>query len=354
MLDLDVQRTRSVSDVIRDLAVLESNATQPQLAVATTSDDDCLQVESELFAITGGRDGFAAKVGSAIRRSYDQVYDGQRTGRFHWAQLSKTEKTNAGSLVEIWLDREIGLCDGITLDFQIAGHDVDCKFSQKAGGWMLPPEVVGHLAMLITADDYLGTYSVGLVRVTAERINASTNRDAKGTLNRDGRAAIHWLVRDEPLPPNTLLRLPPKDVVAIMGSATAGRPGSGQRRLDELFRRAEGLRITRTVIGTVAQQEDPMKRVRSNGGSRSRLAAEGFLLLGHYRTHREVARALNLPVPNSGEIVSARVVPSADATRANAEIDGSLWRRWTPGDPVVVAPPLPHIDSRLAARRTGI
>ncbi len=346
MLDLEVERVPSVSELIRDLAVLQAGPTQPQLAVATTCDDDCLLIESELFAMAGGQDGLALHVGRAIRRSYDQVYNGQQTGRFHWAQLSKTEKTNAGSLVEIWLARELGLCDGTTLDFQIAGHEVDCKFSQRSGGWMLPPEVVGHIAMLITADDYLGTYSMGLVRVTGDRINAATNRDAKGTLNKTGRDAIHWILLDAALPPNALLRMSAKDVIAVMGGAAGGRRTSGQRRLDELFRRAEGLLITRTVIGTVAQQEDPMKRVRSNGGSRSRLAAEGYLLLGHYQSHRAVALALHLPVPNSGEIVSTRVVPTTTGTTLpTAEINGVLWRRWIPGDLVVVAPPLPHVNS---------
>lgn len=37
----------------------------------------------------------------AIREAFDQVYDGRRTGRWDFTQLSKTEKTHLGTLVEI-------------------------------------------------------------------------------------------------------------------------------------------------------------------------------------------------------------------------------------------------------------
>ncbi len=344
MLDLEVTPVPTAAAIINDLAVLNSGShKQPQLHVPTTNDGDCLPVEDALIAGAGGRDALGDAIARAIRRSYDQVYDGQHTGRFHWAQLSKTEKTNAGSLVEIWLARELDLHDGSDLDFQIAGHEVDCKFSQRVGGWMLPPEVIDHIAMLVTADDYLGTWSLGLLRITTDRIHSATNRDSKATLNAPGRADIRWLFKDETLPGNALLRMPTADTVAVMSSHRSGYARSGQERLDELFRRAQGMRISRTVIATVAQQDDPMKRVRSNGGSRSRLAAEGYLLLGHYRTHRDVARALGVPVPNSGEIVSVRVHPARHANRpGTATIGGTSWRLWRAGDDLVSAPALTH------------
>ncbi|NQU37692.1 MAG: restriction endonuclease [Actinobacteria bacterium] len=283
-------------------------------------------------------------MGQAIRRSFDQVYDGQHTGRFHLAQLSKTEKTNTGSLVEIWLARMLKLSDGRALDFCIAGHDVDCKFSYKDGGWMLPPEVIGEIAMLLTADDYAGTWSLGLVRVTRERTRASTNRDAKTSLSAGGRQDIDWIFRNESLPDNVLLRIPAAETIAIMRGQANGRATSGQQRLDELFRRCTDLRISRTVIATVAQQDDFMKRVRSNGGSRSRLAGDGYLLLGHYARHQQVAAALGVPVPLAGEIVSIRVAQCQpeDRSARSVEIDGGQWRLWSSGDVVAAAPDLAH------------
>src|SRR5690242_7437847 len=41
------------------------------------------------------------KFGAALRRTFDMLLDGQHTGRFRWEQLHKTEKTHAGTLVEI-------------------------------------------------------------------------------------------------------------------------------------------------------------------------------------------------------------------------------------------------------------
>jgi len=342
-LDLAVTPIETTRQKLAVLAELEHAPGQQHIAAPTTSDEDCVVVARELERIAGGPNALNAAIGRAIRKSYDQVYDGQHTGRFHWAQLSKTEKTNAGSLVEIWLARELRLPDGMDLDFQIAGHDVDCKFSQRDGGWMLPPEVIGQIAMVITADDYRGTWSMGLVRVTKDRIGAGANRDAKATLNSSGRAAILWQAQEAELPPNALLKIPASDAVAIMGRSDLSNRKSGQQRLDELFRRAEGVVVSRTAIATVAQQEDPMKRVRSNGGSRSRLSAEGYVLLGHYTAHRNVAEALGLQPARSGEILSVRLTPAEPSnSEPTADIAGSTWRRWRPGDRVVDVPTPPH------------
>jgi hypothetical protein len=65
-----------------------------------------------------------------LRDTLDQLYDGQRTRRYRWDQLFKTEKTHCGTLVEINLQRQFEFSDGNTLDYQIAGHEVDCKYSQ--------------------------------------------------------------------------------------------------------------------------------------------------------------------------------------------------------------------------------
>ena len=62
-----------------------------------------------------------------LRYTFDQIYDGQHTGRFRWETLRKTEKTHFGSLIEINLQREFDFKDGTNLDYQIADSDVDCK-----------------------------------------------------------------------------------------------------------------------------------------------------------------------------------------------------------------------------------
>jgi len=253
-----------------------------------------------------------------FRRTFDQLYDGQHTGRYKLDQLFKTEKTHFGTLIEINLQRELKFEDGDILDFKIAGHEVDCKYSHS-GGWMLPMESFDHIALLTQADDKNSTWSAGLVRVTEANRRPSENRDRKTSLNTQGKADISWLFKDSPMPPNALLSLPESEVEMIMAAR------SGQARINELLRRATNRRLTRSIIATVAQQDDFMKRVRENGGARTALRPEGFLILGgDYALQRLTAKELGCAVPQPGEIVSVKVVPATAQT--GVRIDHAWWR----------------------------
>ncbi|MFI7350192.1 MULTISPECIES: NaeI family type II restriction endonuclease [unclassified Streptomyces] len=284
-------------------------------------------------------DPHGRRTAGAIRRSIDMLLDGQHTGRFRWDQLYKTEKAHLGTLIEINMQREFGFADGLSMDYSIAGTDVDCKYSQTLGGWMVPPEALGHLLLVVWASDEESRWSAGLVRALPERLNNGGNRDAKKTLNAAGRAAVRWLFHRAPLQENMLLRLSEADIKAIFSHR------SGQRRVDDLFVRAQGRRISRTVVATVAMQEDYMKRVRYNGGSRSRLQPRGIVILGHYSSHGRIAEALGLPVPGPGESVSARLAAAGlrhgDAPRV--ELGGQEWVVARPDDPEEAVPKLPEI-----------
>jgi hypothetical protein len=277
----------------------------------------------------------------AIRDAFDLLLDGQHTGRYRWDQLHKTEKTHAGTLVEIGIQRKLGLADGSTLDYLIAGAEVDCKFSHRSGGWMVPPEAEDRLLLLVQASDAEGTWSAGLIRAREEYLRQAGNRDLKRMLNDAGRGAIEWLARGAPLPENALLRLPERDVAAIFGWP------KGQQRVNELFRRALGRRISRAVVGTVARQDDPMKRVRDNGGARGQLRGEGIVIFGDYAAHQILAGALALPQPGPGEFVSARLVRrgqgEADRYARCVKIDGIEWVLARPGEPPTEAPLLPRV-----------
>lgn len=155
------------------------------------------------------------RTAKVLRNTFDQLYDGQRTGRYRWDQLHKTEKTHCGTLVEINLHREFGFADGVTLDYCIDGIEVDCKYSQTLGGWMIPPEAQGHLCLILCANDHESTWSMGIVRITAERLNTGGNRDRKATLSTASRRAISWLFERQKLPPNILLQLDPESVERI-------------------------------------------------------------------------------------------------------------------------------------------
>ena len=250
-----------------------------------------------------GLDGDGSRMAAAIRGALDMLLDGQHTGRYRWDQLHKTEKTHAGTLVEIALARTLRLADGAALDYTIAGADVDCKFSHRLGGWMIPPEADGKLMLLVQASDEDGTWSAGLLRAAEANLRPAGNRDGKRALSERGRAAVCWLHARAPLQENVLIRLPGRDVAAIFAA------GSGQQRVNELFRRAQRMRVSRTVVATVAMQDDYMKRVRGGGGARDQLRAEGIVIFGDYAGDQVLAAALGLPRPGPGEFVSARLVP---------------------------------------------
>ena len=308
----------------------------------TPPEDSALE---EVAAAFQAADPDGQRAAGVFRATCDQLYDGQRTGRYRWDQLFKTEKTHYGTLIEINLRREFDdiVDDGQAMDYKIAGHEVDCKYSQTEGGWMLPPESFGHLLLVATANDQRSTWSLGLVRATeAHRRMTSSNRDGKTNLSIEGKRAIAWLHRHAELPPNVLLQMAPGDVEAVFAMK------SGQRRLNELFRRAEGRRIGRATVATVAQQDDYMKRVRANGGSRSLLALEGYLIPGgDYSSHRRMAEQLGATVPLPGEFVSLRVVHASPSEANTITIGGQAWRLARPGEPATDgAPVLPETRKR--------
>ena len=64
---------------------------------AGAGDRELAAVAAELAAL----DADGAGMGAAIRGALDMLLDGQHTGRYRWEQLHKTEKTYAGTLIEI-------------------------------------------------------------------------------------------------------------------------------------------------------------------------------------------------------------------------------------------------------------
>ncbi|MFM7072888.1 MAG: NaeI family type II restriction endonuclease [Planctomycetota bacterium] len=277
------------------------------------------------------------RTASVLRRTLDQLYDGLHTGRYRWDQLHKTEKTHCGTLVEINLHREFGFEDGTKLDYQIARIDVDCKYSQSLFGWMIPPETLGHLCIVVSADDEESKWHLGLVRIEEAILTKGGNRDAKRSITASGRSNIRWIFKDAPLPPNILLHLPRSQVDTIMKLKT------GQDRVNEIFRVAQRMKISRSVIATLAQQEDYMKRVRGNGGARSHLKPEGIIVLGHFQQHQKIARDLGIPVPDSGELISVRLAPTTNDGPGTVALGGRSWRVAVDSDPTWEAPDYQHI-----------
>lgn len=298
-----------------------------------TEDPELWAVRDQLFAM----DPTGVRTAYALREAFDQIYDGQRTGRWEYTQLMKTEKTHLGTLVEIWLQREFEFADGDELDYSIAGVDVDAKWSRNLYEWEFPPEMYvrgPRLAIVLWANESTSCWAVGLVRVRADALlPLGRQRDQKRRLNVFGKDRILWVHHDMQMIENTLLHLRSDSVERIFAMR------SGQSAVEQLFREAPRRLVNRSTVVTVAQQVDAGKRVRD---ARLKLAKEGIVVFGHYEPHPSMASMLGLPVPRLGSFVSARLAPWTEVDEAeHIEIQGSSWRLATMDDPVIGAPELP-------------
>ncbi|OIJ99470.1 restriction endonuclease [Streptomyces monashensis] len=318
----------------------------PGPAPGVYDDPELMLVRQRLLSL----DPRGETVARVLRETIDRLLDGEHTGRFDWDDLHKTEKTHAGTLVEINLLRELGLDSGEDLDYLIEGIEVDCKFSQKLYGWMIPPEALDEICLVVWADDHQGLWSAGLLRANRAKLTTSGtvtkkgNRDGKFQLTKQHRSLVTWLWHEERLEENLLLHLDTETRDAILNAGAGSKRSPGQAKINELFRRVQGRRISRTVIRTLAMQKDYMKRVRYNGGAREKLRKEGILICGDYPNHQAVAEQLGLPVPQEGESVSIRVVEAKPhhEEEPRVRLEGRHWVKARPDDPREPAPLLPE------------
>ncbi|MEU1674984.1 NaeI family type II restriction endonuclease [Streptomyces roseifaciens] len=318
------------------------------IANSNTEDNELLVVRDYLLEL----DPTGSEFANVLRNTIDQLLDGENTGRYDWKELHKTEKTHAGTLVEINLQRRFNFADGQDMDYAIRGVDVDCKYSQTLGGWMIPPEAMDEICLVVWADDHESKWSAGLLRADRTKLTQSGsvtrrgNRDNKYRLNKSNLHLVTWLWHQQPLKRNLLLHLQKTDKKTL-DAILAHK--SGQRRVNEIFRRVQRQVIDRNVVRTLAQQHDYMARVRDDQqGTRARpaLRREGIIIPGDSTSHRGVARALGGPVPGKGEFVSFKVAPleSHHGDRPFVELEG---RRWVAVDyHEQVKEPAPKLPSR--------
>lgn len=279
------------------------------------------------------------RTGYAIREALDQIYDGQRTGRWDYTQLLKTEKTHVGTLVEIELQREFRFDDGLDLDYRIAGVDVDCKWSLNLYAWEIPQEMYSRgdkIALVVWANEYTARWAAGLIRISESVLKPpGGQRDGKRRLNDYGRDRILWIFPGADLVKNTLLHIDDPTKLNLIAYAR-----TGQTAVTNLFRELTGQLVNRATVLTAAQQVDSAKRVRD---ARTKLKPEGIVIFGHYAPHPRMTADLQLPPPTLGRFVSTRLHPwEPGDPEPSTEIEGSRWRRARETDPVVTAPTLPR------------
>lgn len=218
-------------------------------------------IASAVTAICG-RNGKTPQdvLGDAIRRAVDEVVDGPRTGRWDLHELEKTEKTYIGTRIEIVVRNALGLEKKGPLDTWIAGFPVDIKFSINSV-WAIPDEAVNEVCLVLGMNEGRNSFKVGVVRCVESSLNKGRNKDGKRTLSLAGRKSIVWIVEDGSLQPNFIAELPAEIREKIL------KEGSGQARVRQLVTLWQERPIPRAAIETIAQQKDPLRRLRQDRGN---------------------------------------------------------------------------------------
>jgi hypothetical protein len=235
---------------------------------------DLQMLEANLLEAVGGKRAFEEKLRSFFRSAIDEVIDTARTGRFTLDQLEKTEKTYLGTKFEILLRDWLQVPRGVVLDLLIGGEEVDVKSTTGGGsGWMIPPEAIDRLCILLRVNEQKSICAVGLARARPAYLRAGVNRDAKTGFSAAGTRNIWWMVLDFAYTPNFWTQIDASLRQEIMS------PRGGTDRLAVLFENCLETPVSRVLIASIAAQDDFMKRIRRNGGARDVLAPKGIAIL---------------------------------------------------------------------------
>lgn len=277
---------------------------------------DLERLETDLFSAVDGRDRFEEKLRSFFRSAIDEVIDTARTGRHFLSDLEKTEKTYLGTKFEILLRDWLDVPRGVILDLLIGGREVDVKSTTGgASGWMIPPEALDQLCILLRVNEVDSTCAVGLTRARPAYMRTGQNRDAKTSFSATGRANIWWLVQDFGYTSNFWSQIDADTREHIMA------PRGGAERIARMFEACIEFPVSRVLISSIAAQDDFMKRIRRNGGARDILGPKGVAIL-YSETDRALIERLNLQV-GFREFISFRPTDKAqkDLLRRAGHID---------------------------------
>lgn len=269
------------------------------------------KLSAAILDAAGGADRFRRVIPPLFRTAIDEVIDAPRTGRMLIEETEKTEKTYLGTKMEILLRDCLGFQKGDSLDLNIAGTDCDIKHTMGTA-WSIPSENVGYPAILLREREATALCDFGLINIRSEYLNLGANKDGKKTIAAQHREHIWWLLRDHPYPKNFWLMLSDAQRTALK---EAGAPTS---RLAALFEMTPGIAIPRSAVEALANQKDPMKRVRRNGGARDILAPKGIAILFGL-TDKQVILDLGYSNISSDEFISHIPRNEVEAARLRRE-----------------------------------
>ena len=276
---------------------------------------DLAKLAGQLLEAVGGQRLFAEKLRSFFRSAIDEVIDTARTGRFFLSDLEKTEKTYLGTKFEILLRDWMQVPRGVVLDLLIGDSEVDVKSTTLGrSGWMIPPEAIDQLCVLLRVNELRSICAVGLARARPAYLRARPNRDKKTSFSAAGTANIWWLVRDFAYTPNFWTLIDADLRQRIMS------PRYAKDRLAALFESCQEVPVSRVLIAAIAAQDDFMRRIRRNGGARNVLAPKGIAIL-YSETDRALMHSLRLSF-GTREFVSYR--PKDDGEAALLRADGHI------------------------------
>ena len=275
--------THEQEELFSDAASIELPVSAPPPPHDSEIAERMEKIKWDLVLRVGDEQQFAKRVGQLIREAVDYVVDAPTLFRYSVDDLDPDEKTAIGKRIERLLRFEFKLPKGEKLDIQLAGEEVDIKTTMR-NNWMFSKSSHGHINLLIAYNESAATYNLGLAYVLEHQLGAH-NRDQKQSMAAEHRENIYWILKDEPYPANFLARMSQSMLNQIVSLKT------GMKRVVQLLRVAHGKPIPRHVICSVANQKDPLRRTRSNGGARDILWNEGILVLsGTYECDRSVAK----------------------------------------------------------------
>ena len=255
-------------------------------------------VENEILDRSSGIVGLSSFFPEMLRDEIDKLIDTANTDRQSYNGLEKVEKTYIGTRVEIRLRKFWGFPKGL-LDLRIGHQDVDIKHTMQSG-WMIPTEAIGHPCVLTAADEDTARCYLGLLNVRPSYLTLSRNKDDKAQVAATAWKNIRWLIYEMPYPPNFWKTISLSDVAYIFEG------DSGMEKVRRLFRRVLDRPIPRKVIIDAAQQLDPIKGVRKNGGARDQMKKENILILSGKYDRARIAQ-LGLPKCNTTEFIAHKL-----------------------------------------------
>lgn len=255
-------------------------------------------IENEILGRSGGVQKLRDFFSNMLRDEIDKLIDTANTDRRQYSALEKVEKTYVGTRVEIRLRKFWGFPKG-RLDLEIGHQDVDIKHTMESG-WMIPHEAVDIPCVLTAADESTARCYMGLIIARREYLTSGSNQDGKVQIATAAWKNIRWLIFGDIYPANFWKTLSLENVAYIFEGET------GAERVRRLFRCVIDRPIPRKAIIDAAQQLDPIKRVRKNGGARDQMLKEGILVLSGMYDRVRISK-LGLPFCTAGEFIAHKL-----------------------------------------------